>query len=150
MTADTPGWERSGVTAKQVDWKEHGAHLLEIRSAVFADDPAWAAEAGPDQRDREALHVLARVDGEPVGTGRLLLPEGRITRLAVLGDSRGQGIGSMIMEELMELARRQGLHEIYLHTPCDKTRFYARHGFTLRGAVFTERGEPHCRMVRTL
>ena len=49
------------------------------------------------------MHCIACRDGVPVGTGRLL-PDGRIGRMAVRVDQRGQGVGRRILAPAMIVA----------------------------------------------
>ena len=49
-------------------------------------------------------------DGTPIGTGRLA-PDGKIGRMAVLEEWRGNGVGAAILEFLVAAARDRGIKE---------------------------------------
>ena len=61
-----------------------------------------------DGLDEEAKHVLAYIDNEAIGTGRIL-SDGHIGRVAVLKKHRGLGIGKLMMQELIEWAEEANL-----------------------------------------
>ncbi|MDP1716437.1 MAG: GNAT family N-acetyltransferase, partial [Burkholderiales bacterium] len=86
-----------------------------MRSTVFIDEQNVPEALEWDDQDEKSRHVLAlSVHGEPIGTGRLL-PDGRIGRMAVLREWRGKGVGSAILQALLELARQDGLRTIRLN-----------------------------------
>jgi predicted GNAT family N-acyltransferase len=103
-----------------------------------------------DGLDESATHVLASdADGRPVGTGRLL-DDGRIGRIAVLAEHRGRGVGSAILQRLIETAAERGLARVSLHAQVNALEFYRRHGFQVEGGEFLEAGIPHRRMTLAL
>ncbi|MFC6287557.1 GNAT family N-acetyltransferase [Nocardioides sp. GCM10027113] len=76
-------------------------------------------------------HVLATVDGEPVGGGTLWL-HGRVAGLyniAVLEPFRGRGIGYAVTATLLDLARERGCTEAVLHSSDLGRSVYERLGF---------------------
>jgi predicted GNAT family N-acyltransferase len=74
----------------------------------------------------------------------------KIGRMAVIQSVRGSGVGRAVLEALMKAARARGDHEVLLHAQTSAAPFYARSGFTPRGAEFEEAGIPHIEMVRAL
>lgn len=132
------------------NWQDSGPILLQIRYAVFVDEQGVPAELERDDADTSALHLLAiAADGRPVGTGRLL-PDGHIGRMAVLAAYRGQGIGTQLVQELLRLAGRRGLEQVFLDSQVQAIRFYERLGFQPEGAIFDDAGIPHRRMTMTI
>ena len=131
---------------KAADWQTDAATLCVIRLRVFVEEQHVPLELEWDGEDERCEHALACApDQTPVGTGRLLL-DGRIGRLAVLPDWRGQGAGSALLEYLMELAREKGFNVVRLHAQTRATAFYARHGFKAHGDEFMDAGIPHVEM----
>ena len=116
-----------------------------IRMAVFVAEQGIAAELEMDGADAGARHVLARIDGVAVGTGRLL-EDGHIGRVAVLAGWRGRGVGRGIMERLVGEARRIGLERVWLSSQVGAAEFYETLGFERRGAVYVEAGIDHVDM----
>jgi ElaA protein len=129
------------------------AAALAVRRKVFIEEQAVPEELEIDEHDGDpaqvstAVHVLARLDGRPVATGRLLprLDDGRchIGRVAVLAELRGRGIGRSLMQALHELARRRGIEEITLAAQLHAIGFYERLGYVARDEVFLDAGIEH-------
>jgi ElaA protein len=124
-----------------------------IRMEVFVAEQQVPIDEEMDDLDATAVHVLARVDGEPVGTGRLILQENataRIGRMAVLKTRRGEGIGAAILQRLMDVARERGARNLTLAGQLHAIPFYERFGFTAHGDIFLDAGIEHRRMDRAL
>jgi predicted GNAT family N-acyltransferase len=133
------------VEVRVAVWPADAATLASIRRRVFVEEQGVPAELEWDGRDADCAHVLALVNRDPVGTGRLM-PTGKIGRLAVLASSRRHGVGSRMLRRLTELARERGLREVYLHAQVSALPFYAAHGFVAEGPEFEEAGIAHRRM----
>jgi predicted GNAT family N-acyltransferase len=132
-----------------MSWEEAREEASRIRFAVFVEEQGVPREIELDERDAQCVHALARVDGRAVATGRLL-PDGHIGRMAVLKEWRGTGLGSRILERLVERARERGEREIVLSAQVHAMPFYARHGFDAVGEAYEEAGIPHQDMRRAL
>jgi predicted GNAT family N-acyltransferase len=131
------------------DWDADRSALVRIRRAVFVDEQQIAETDEWDAEDPGSVHVLALLNRDPVGTGRLN-PAGKIGRIAVLARMRGQGIGTRILLRLLTEARRQGIREPYLHAQVQAVSFYEALGFSQAGDAFDEAGIPHVRMSLVL
>jgi predicted GNAT family N-acyltransferase len=70
--------------------------------------------------------------------------------MAVAANWRGRGVGSALLQALMEEARRIGHRQIILNAQVHAAGFYARHGFAQQGGEFDDAGIPHVEMVRRL
>jgi predicted GNAT family N-acyltransferase len=123
--------------------------LQHVRRRVFTEEQQVPESLEWDEDDTVAVHVLATRNREPVGTGRLT-PAGKIGRLAVLSELRGRGIGSRILQMLVQEAYHRGMLEVFLHAQVSAMRFYEKHGFSAQGDVFQEAGIPHQLMHRSL
>jgi len=123
---------------------------MRVREAVFVVEQGVPLVVERDEWDARAEQALAFDDqGRVIGTGRLL-PDGHIGRMAVLGEHRGQGVGSRILAALLERARELGMTCVVLNAQTHALSFYARHGFVAFGGEFTEAGIRHVAMSRTL
>lgn len=132
------------------DWSGEQSALIALRTRVFIEEQKVPPEVEIDGRDPDCIHVVAQLpDGRVVGTGRLL-PEGRIGRMAVDRDCRGQGIGRAVLDALITCARRQGFATVELHAQCRALGFYEAAGFRAEGPEFQDAGIPHRRMWRAL
>lgn len=96
-----------------------------------------------DELDEAAMHMLAlSAAGVPIGCGRLL-PAGKIGRMAVLREWRGQGVGRTLLQALLEMACRQGLPAVSLSAQVQAIPFYQRVGFEAYGDSYLDAGIPH-------
>lgn len=88
---------------------------------------------------------------KPLGTGRLVVEEGRghIGRMAVLAGERRGGVGTAIMEYLLRIAGERGLRDVYLAAQLHAIPFYERFGFRAEGEIFADGGLPHRWMTLT-
>ena len=132
-----------------LDWEAARAEASRIRFAVFVEEQGVPREIELDELDARCLHALAFEEGRAVGTGRLL-PDAHIGRMAVLEAWRGRGVGSQLLEALIERARRRGDRVVALSAQVHALAFYARHGFRAVGEIYEEAGIPHREMRRKL
>jgi predicted GNAT family N-acyltransferase len=130
-------------------WDAERAPIERIRREVFVREQGIPESDEWDGEDATSVHILATLNREPVGTGRLNRA-GKIGRIAVLPGLRGRGIGSLILDRLLEEARRLGIREPCLHAQVQAVSFYERLGFERKGEVFDEAGIPHVRMSLVL
>ena len=124
-----------------------------IRRAVFIVEQGISEADDLDGLDGSAIHLLATVGSEPVGTARLLLKEdvGKIGRVSVLPEFRGQGIGkALILKSLDVFAKLPGISSAYLSAQDTAIAFYEPLGFVATGDVYIDAGVPHRDMVRPL
>ena len=129
------------------------AHCAAIRTEVFVVEQHVPVAEELDDLDATAKHVLATVDGVPVGTGRLILAgnaPARVGRMAVLASHRRRGVGSAILLNLMELARQAGTPTVTLSGQVHAIPFYERHGFVAHGEIYLDAGIEHRTMDRDL
>jgi predicted GNAT family N-acyltransferase len=136
------------------------AAALAIRRDVFIEEQRVPESLEIDEHDGDpatvgtAIHVLGRLEGRAVATGRLLLaePDGllHIGRVAVLREERGRGYGTAVMEALHDLARGRGYDSVTLAAQLHAIGFYERLGYVARGDVFLDAGIEHRWMARRL
>jgi len=123
-----------------------------IRLEVFVEEQGVPVELEMDEFDKEAIHVLALVDGEPAGCGRLLIKgdEAKIGRVAVRKKMRRKGIGTGICKLLIAIAADHGVKRVYLGAQLTAVDFYISLGFEKEGEVFKEAGIDHIKMVKNI
>ena len=101
MSAPIP----EGFTVEPADYRRDFDSLRAIRDEVFVRGQNVPAEIELDALDPLCQHVIARsAEGEAIGTGRLM-PDGRIGRMAVIEAWRERGVGGVMLERLVEIAR---------------------------------------------
>ncbi len=130
-------------------WDADRPVLERIRREVFVREQGIPESEEWDGEDAASVHVLATLNREPVGTGRMN-PAGKIGRIAVMSGTRGLGIGTRILRCLVLEARRHGIREPFLHAQVQAVPFYERLGFSRKGEEFDEAGIPHVRMSLVL
>lgn len=137
-----------GVRA--ASWNADRIPLQALRRAVFIIEQQVPESLEWDEFDAVSVHALAQdARGEAIGTGRLL-PDGHIGRMAVLREWRGRGVGGVILDFLMEYARRRGDQTLHLNAQTHAVGFYQRHGFVAHGDEFPDAGIPHRQMTRRI
>lgn len=119
-----------------------------IRRAVFVEEQGFAAESEFDEIDAAALHVLVTEGGRPAATARLYQQGGEwhIGRVAVMGEFRGKGIGSLAMRMLMQKAEDLGASVVHVGAQRRAEAFYAALGFSACGEEYLEEGVAHVPM----
>lgn len=124
-----------------------------VRERVFVEEQGVPADLEYDDRDGDAVHAVARSEGNPVGTARLRSvgdATGRIERVAVLEEYRASGIGRELMETLEREARSDGLDRIVVHAQVTAEPFYHSIGYETVSDVFQEAGMDHVEMEKPL
>jgi len=128
---------------RSASWQADRARLEFVRRQVFIIEQNIPESEEWDNADENSSHVLAFSEKrDVVGTGRLE-PTGKIARLAVLGEYRGQGVGSAMLIRLVEEARQRGFDQVYLHAQTHALSFYKKFGFVSDEEIFSEGGVPH-------
>lgn len=124
-----------------------------LRRVVFIEEQHVDAALEVDGRDGDALHVLARLDGVPVGCARILIAgeTAKIGRVCVLRAHRGTGIGQVLMHAaVQELRARPDIRRAKLGAQTHALGFYAALGFVATGPEYLEAGIAHRDMVLDL
>ena len=122
-----------------------------IRRAVFIVEQGISEADDLDGLDDVAIHLLATIATIPIGTARLLVKgdTGKIGRVSVLPDYRGQGIGkALILKALDVFAENPDIATARLSAQVSAISFYEPMGFEASGDVFMDAGVPHRDMVR--
>lgn len=125
--------------------------VMPVRIEVFVNEQEVPIELEQDERDSVCLHVLASINDQPVGTGRVDIENGgKIGRIAVLSEFREQGIGKAIMSQLETIAQEHQLSKVYLNSQVAAVEFYEKQGFTPTGEHFVEADIDHVKMIKSL
>ncbi len=90
-------------------------------------------------------HFVVYDQDQPIATARLL-QNNSVGRVAVLKAYRGQGIGSMIMLEIIRQAHQQDRKFLQLSSQVHAISFYEKLGFSIQGDAYDECGIPHIKM----
>lgn len=134
---------------KTATWPDDAATLKAIRFEVFVGEQGVPAESEIDDNDPLSIHAIAWSDGQAAACGRLL-PDGHIGRMAVRKPWRGQGVGALVMQHLMERARQRGDREVVLSAQTHAMGFYEKFGFVAEGDEYLDCDIPHRDMRKVL
>lgn len=125
----------------------------QLRRVVFIEEQGVPEADEVDDQDDAALHLLARLDAEPVGSARLLIKgdQGKIGRVCVLKSARGAGIGAaLIRAAVARFGQMPGILSVKLGAQTHALGFYAALGFDAIGPDYLDAGILHRDMVLRL
>lgn len=117
-----------------------------VRGKVFILEQNVPWEEEYDHNDYTAILFNAYEDDEIIGVARLYA--GKIGRIAVLEDYRGQGIGSKLVTACENEAKKQGLNKVKLAAQLESIPFYEKLGYEIYGDIFLDAGIPHRNMKK--
>lgn len=141
------------ITLDVVPFTEKLAEIKAIRVQVFQVEQGVDPALEFDGNDEAALHLVAYLDKEPVGTARIRYLDGKtakIERLAVLSNARGKGIGKQLMTKALDVAAQRSIQQVVVHAQDYIKGLYQQLGFEQVGAGFAEAGLPHVKMKKLL
>ncbi|MCM2988746.1 GNAT family N-acetyltransferase [Bacillus safensis] len=107
-----------------------------------------------DQRDQEALHLIAKENGTIVAYCRIfqngiVYKEASIGRVLVRQAGRKKGYGKMLLIKAMEKLSELGETSVKIQAQAYLKSFYESFGFKAVSDVYDEDGIPHLDMVKT-
>lgn len=117
-----------------------------LRRVVFIEEQGVSEADEVDDLDGEAIHLLALLDGKPVGCARLLVRGGigKVGRVCVLAEARGTGLGAALMRAAVdEFRKTPGVTAVRLGAQTHALGFYERLGFAAFGPDYMDAGIPH-------
>ncbi|AFY78445.1 putative acyltransferase [Pleurocapsa sp. PCC 7327] len=142
----------SNLHIKQVNYTEEATTIHSIRRLVFQEEQGVAPEVEFDGRDETATHLLAYLNGQPVGTIRIRFLDkktAKIERLALLPLARGKGIGKKLMKAATEIVEKnENYEEIVIHAQEYIKELHKQLGFESAGEPFYEAGILHIKMIK--
>jgi len=128
--------------------KDEIRQVFEIRDKVFGEEQGISRELDYDGNDKLAEQVIAYGESTPIGCARIRIIDGKgkLERIAVLKEFRGNGFGGKIVNYLVKYCKRKKLTEIYFDAQAYLENFYKEFGFEVTGKPFEEVGRPHVKM----
>jgi len=96
----------------------------------------WGQPMGSekDGLEHDAIHVMARLKGRVVGTGRIHFnseSEAQLRYMAVEESLRGAGIGTLILDGLEGKAREKGAKVVVANARDNALGFYKKRGYAV-------------------
>ena len=130
----------------RIDLTDDIAACQAVRYAVFVEEQGVAVEIEQDGKDEIAHHILAQLNGIPIGAARILITgeSGKIGRVCVLPAHRGKGLGAGLIRACLDHLRtlpRATRAELGAQTHA--LPFYEKLGFSAFGPEFVEINTPH-------
>lgn len=128
--------KNSKITVHKMKFEESAA-VAEMEHQIFPDK--WSERAVLDTLENEqTICLTAEKAGRLMGYlfAYVAADEADIARVAVLKESRKQGVGSELMKELKKVGQEQELKKLLLDVRRSNTAaraFYKKHGFTEDG-----------------
>lgn len=140
----------AAVSLLRGDWIELGHLATPVRRRVFIEEQGIPVELEWDAMDQTSRHLVAVVDhDDPIGTVRLT-PNAHVGRMAMLPAWRRRGIGTRLLQAVLEEAAAAGFDAVTLAAQLPVIPFYEKLRFEAYGKVFQDVGIPHRMMRRTL
>jgi ElaA protein len=118
----------------------------DLRRKVFIREQGVSEEEEVDDLDPVAIHILAKVDGIPKATARILIKgdTAKIGRVCVLVNLRGTGLGAALMRKTIEVCKAQeGVEKSVLGAQTHAIPFYEKLGFRAYGPIFLDADVEH-------
>lgn len=111
----------------------------------------WSRSAFIEEitNNKFAIYISAAIKGQTVGYAGMwkVCDEGHITNIAVHPDYRGNGIGSLLIEKLIDIARQEGISSMTLEVRRSNLvaqSLYNKYGFCIAGmrkSYYADNGE---------
>jgi GNAT superfamily N-acetyltransferase len=151
----------SVASLAQETWTEHYTPLIGRRQVDYMLSRFQSAPAIREQITGGYLYYTVSCEGRPAGYFALVPQSGestaQLSKIYVLKELRGQGLGRAIVEFASAWCRRQGIGQLWLTVNrhnAGSIAFYEQVGFVRSGALVQEIGEGFVmddyRMVKTL
>jgi predicted GNAT family N-acyltransferase len=138
----------SHLNIQAFTWQQAEPALRKIRTDVFLIEQAVPLSIEWDAFDASAMHLLATLDGNPVGCARLI--SNRIGRMAVQKNCRGFGVGRAILDFAVQTLSKNGEKIAILSSQTHAIDFYLKAGFIIVSDIYQDANIPHVDMQRIL
>lgn len=119
---------------------------MSLRYAVFVTEQGVSEADEIDGEDPHCTHVLASLDGTPMGAARYQYPANyaKIQRVCVTDSARGTGMGQALIRFMIERIKAENrVREIRLGAQTHALGFYEKLGFAPFGPEYDDAGIPH-------
>ena len=137
------------LSVENGDWDQLQQDARLIRELVFIVEQNIPEQDEWDDQDAISQHFVVYDRDQPVATARLL-QNNSVGRVAVIQKYRGQGIGRMIMLDIIRYAQQQPRPFLKLSSQVHAISFYEKLGFVTQGDPYDEWGIPHIEMMMPL
>lgn len=144
---------KNSVDVQKTNSKDQLQLALDIRYKVFVIGQNVPKEEEIDAFEEESFHYLATIEGIPCGAARWRFTGNgvKLERFAVLEKYRGKGVGSALVEKVLDDIRKNPKakdKQLYLHAQLGAIKLYSNFGFKKVGELFQECEIDHYKMVK--
>ncbi len=135
---------------QQTCWKDSLNEILSVRHKVFIIEQHFDGHVLCDINDPDCYHIVVRNYQKSVVASGRISSEGKIGRIAVTLPYRGIGIGTKLLDQLVQLGRSMQLANLSLNAEFDNHSFYDQQKFSATGPVYMKFGVPYQMLSRKL
>lgn len=123
-----------------------------VRMVVFVEEQKVPADEELDEHDKTAIHFIGYENGKPIAASRLRFADdyGKLERICVLKQHRGQTYGKQIIKAMEERISKKGYKKSKLNAQTHAEKFYHHLGYETISGEFMDAGIPHVAMVKEL
>ncbi|MDO8961951.1 MAG: GNAT family N-acetyltransferase [Methylophilus sp.] len=139
----------ANYSIEQLHWQSPKQAMLKaLREQVFIIEQSVPAYIEWDEYDATAIHLLALDETQQaIGCARILLERGRVGRMGVLKQWRGQGVGYTLLMEAIAICKAYGLKQLQLSSQTHAIQFYEKAGFVVSSDAYIDANIWHKDMV---
>lgn len=132
-------------------WPDDQLAIKAIRREVFVQEQNVPEQEEWDDLDATATHLLiylAQPNAARLAAYARLLPNGKLTRMAVRKEFRRQGLATILVKTVEHLAAERKFEKITLDAQLQALEFYKKLGFVTIGECFWDAGIQHIHMAK--
>ena len=149
------------ATNYQLKFVEYGTleyqQAAQVRYRLFYQEHGIPFESIFDPQEKQNLHLVItnKTQHQVLAYGRLdrkSSDEFQICQMVVEPEYQRQGLGTLILSQLTQVAINQGASLVILNARVTKVHFYQKYGFETIGEVFasSSTGVPHIKMQKKI
>ena len=127
----------ANIQISQVSWRQAENHLRAVRTPVFVEEQAVAADFEWDALDLNAAHLLMMQNKQAIACLRII-DYHKIGRMAVLKEWRGMGLGASLLLEAIKICKAHGSKSIHLSAQTHAIEFYRKAGFKVTSLEYCD------------
>lgn len=138
---------------KIVENEQQRKDAFTVRTTVFVEEQGIPSEIEWDEFDNTAIHFVVYNENQAIAASRLRQYEnqiGKVERVCVLKEYRGQKIGVLIMKEIEQFAIKEGLKKLKLNAQASVVPFYEKLNYVVTSPEFMDVNIPHRAMEKQL
>ena len=135
------------VTVKVVETEQEKKLAFAVREKVFVEEQGVPRHLELDEFDDNAIHFIVQSDdGNTIAAARLREIEtgvGKVERVSVLKEQRGNHLGVLIMEFVEKYAKEHSWKKLKLNAQVYAIPFYEKLGYVVTSPEFLDAYIPH-------